>query len=158
VPRKEPDSVQQVLLRTHRLKVAQALPEAPTLLPELLEYRSKLRTTAADSFEAWRANPHETPVALKFCLNEKTARALQNEARLLDQVRQQGTHSGVVRLLRTYLRARPSCLEYEYVEGGDLAGLIKEWYASGGPKAAAAAKIVLRLAERVGHMHRLDPP
>jgi len=36
---------------------------------------------------------------------------------MLDQVRQQGTGSGIVRLLETYLQADPPCLMYEFIEG-----------------------------------------
>jgi hypothetical protein len=32
----------------------------------------------------------------------------------------EGTHPGIVQLVNTYLSADPPCLEYEYVEGGDL--------------------------------------
>src|SRR5262249_7236219 len=51
-------------------------------------------------------------------------RALRNEAAVLDRVMRQGRLEGIVPLLHTYLGAQVPCLEYEYVEGGDLAGLI----------------------------------
>src|SRR5207249_1029986 len=66
----------------------------------------------------------------------------------------QGNHPGIVQLLQTYLSADPPCLAYEYVEGGDLGGIIKEKQ----PAAEAAGRMMLRLAEIVGFAHRLNPP
>ena len=74
--------------------------------------------------EVWKArNPNqqnEPPVALKFCIDAEAAASLRHEAALLDRVKSQSTHPGIVRLQRTYLRADPPCLEYEYVDGCDL--------------------------------------
>jgi tetratricopeptide (TPR) repeat protein len=113
--------------------------------------------------EVWKArNPHlasAPPVALKFCLDPAAARVLRNEAALLDRLMRQGRHPGIVQLLRTYLRAETPCLEYEYVEGGDLTGWLHEGHrGSGGPTAHLAATVLLRLAETVGFAHRLSPP
>ena len=113
--------------------------------------------------EVWKArNPYQQndpPVALKFCIDADAASSLRHEAALLDRVKSQGTHPGIVRLLRTYLRADPPCLEYEYVAGGDLGGVIQELHrTAGGVRPDKAAKLMLRLAEVVGFAHRLDPP
>jgi formylglycine-generating enzyme required for sulfatase activity len=113
--------------------------------------------------EVWKArNPHLSsvrPAALKFCLDPAAAKVLRNEARLLDRLMLQGRHPGIVPLLQTYLGAEPPCLEYEYVAGGDLAGVIHDWHRrGGGPTAAQAAKVILRLAEIVAYAHRLQPP
>ncbi len=113
--------------------------------------------------EVWKArNPHLPsmgPVALKFCLDPASAKVLENEAAMLDLVMRRGKHPGIVQLLRTYLSAQTPCLEYEYVEGGDLTGLFHEWHqANGGPSWQQAAKAVGRLAEIVGFAHRLEPP
>src|SRR5262249_18945374 len=71
-------------------------------------------------------------------------------------------HAGMVALLHTYLAAAPPCLEYEYVEGGDLAGLIQEWHrppAPPGPVIVERATRLLRdLAEIMAFAHRLKPP
>jgi formylglycine-generating enzyme required for sulfatase activity len=115
--------------------------------------------------EVWKAkNPHfdaVPPVALKFCLDPAAKdRLLRHEAAVLNQVLRQGKHPGVVALRHTYLGADPPCLEYEYVAGGDLAGLIREWRRKpGGPgRAAEAARLLLDLAHIVAFAHRLDPP
>src|SRR5262249_46657911 len=112
--------------------------------------------------EVWLArNPRlqsAPPVALKFCL-DAVARAhlLGHEADMLDQVLRQGSHPGIVRLLNTYLGADPPCLEYEYVEGGDLTALIRECHAPPGFEVRRAKEVVRDLAGIVGFAHRLNP-
>ncbi len=111
--------------------------------------------------EVWKAiNPFqesEAAVALKFCLDAEAAKTLPNEARLLDRVKSRGQHPGIVALKQTYLLAKPPCLEYEYVEGGDLAGLIREWHDGAEPPTPEqAARVVLRLATIAAHAHALD--
>jgi serine/threonine protein kinase len=117
--------------------------------------------------EVWKArNPHLTsarPVALKFCLDSQSAMALRNEAHLLNRVAEQGRrHPGIVPLLHTYLNADPPCLEYEYVEGGDLAALIREFHRSPnglGPRLVEQASLLIgQLAEAVAFAHSLTPP
>lgn len=113
--------------------------------------------------EVWKArNPHlqsVPPVALKFCIDPAAARSLRNEARVLDQVMRQGRQPGMVQLLHTYLSAQTPCLEYEFVEGGDLGGLIQAWHRQeGGPTPVQAARAVLRLAEIMAVAHAANPP
>jgi parallel beta-helix repeat protein len=99
------------------------------------------------------------PVALKFCLDPSAASILRHEADLLDRVMRQSDHPGIVPLRQAYLDAEPLCLEYEYVPGGDLAGLLREWQQpSGGPTAEQRTKVVRQLAGIIGHAHQLDPP
>jgi len=113
--------------------------------------------------EVWKArNPHmisAASVALKFCLDPSAAKVLRNEAGVLDRVMRQGKHPGIIHLLHTYLSAATPCLEYEYVDGGDLGGLIREWHQTQeGPSPHQAAKVILRLAEIVSFAHQLKPP
>jgi formylglycine-generating enzyme required for sulfatase activity len=115
--------------------------------------------------EVWKArNPHfdgVPPVALKFCLDAAAKdRLLRHEAAVLNQVMRQGRHPGIVALLHTYLSADPPCLEYEYVAGGDLTGLITEWRSLpvNAERAQRVAKLIQNLAATVGHAHRLTPP
>ncbi|MBI1914837.1 MAG: Hsp70 family protein [Planctomycetes bacterium] len=114
--------------------------------------------------EVWKAhNPYfdgVPPVALKFCVDpEARERLLKHEAAILNHVMRQGRHEGIVPLQHTYLSADPPCLEYEFVEGGDLAGLLLESKPSRtGLSLAEAARVVHRLATIVGFAHRLKPP
>jgi hypothetical protein len=112
--------------------------------------------------EVWKARhpflESKPPVALKFCLDPSAIAALRNEAGVLDRVMQAGRHSGIVPLLHTYLSADPPCLEYEFVEGGDLTGLIQEMHARGRVKPEVATRLLLRLAEIVAFAHKAEPP
>src|SRR5262249_45312731 len=113
--------------------------------------------------EVWKAkNPHRPraePTALKFCLDAEAAEALRNEVDVLDRVMAVSTHPGIVDLKQTYLSASPPCLEFEYVEGGDLAGLIEEWHSSETrPTPEQTARILSYLADAVAHAHRALPP
>ncbi len=113
--------------------------------------------------EVWKARnpfrPRAEPVALKFCLDDGASAALRNEVDVLDRVRSAGRHPGIVPLLHTYLSAEPPCLEFEYVAGGDLAGLIQEWHAGGKPPTPVqAAKVLRHLAEAVAFAHAQQTP
>jgi serine/threonine protein kinase len=112
--------------------------------------------------EVWKAyHAHlksKPPVALKFCLDPSALPALRNEAGLLDRVIQHGRHPGVVALLQTYLSAAPPCLEYEYIEGGDLAALIQELHARGRMRPDTANGLMLHLAGIVASAHCANLP
>jgi formylglycine-generating enzyme required for sulfatase activity len=112
--------------------------------------------------EVWKARHihlrNRPPVALKFCLDGAAAPALRNEAGVLDRVMQHGRHAGIVPLLHTYLSADPPCLEYEFVEGGDLAGLIQDLHGQGRMTPDVANRLLLRLVEIIAHAHRAEPP
>lgn len=114
--------------------------------------------------EVWKAcNPHfdaVPAVALKFCLDPAAKdRLLRHEAAVLNQVMRQGKHPGIVALQHTYLSADPPCLEYEYVAGGDLTGLIAEWRGQpvNADRARKAASLLRDLAGIVGFAHRQVP-
>jgi formylglycine-generating enzyme required for sulfatase activity len=130
------------------------LPEVDWELSELL---------GIGSFgELWKAYRPElssaAPVALKFCLDPASAKLLRSQGRLLDQLKLHGRHPGIVVLRQTYLNAEPPCLEYEFVAGGDLAGLIHQWHHQRRrPSPATVAQLMRRLARVVGFAHRLAP-
>jgi serine/threonine protein kinase len=112
--------------------------------------------------EVWKAEHPSLkgipPVALKFCLDASAAHVLRHEARLLNRVMQQCRHPGFVSLRQAYLDSDPLCLEYEYVSGGDLAGLLADWQHAGKLCPDAVHHLLLRIAEIVGYAHRLNPP
>jgi serine/threonine protein kinase len=112
--------------------------------------------------EVWKARhqarPHAPPVALKFCVDEAAARTLRKEIELLDRISRQGRHRGIVELRYVHLESNPPCLEYEYVEGGDLAGLVKGMHKAGQATPSIVTKLVCSLAQAVGFAHRMKPP
>ena len=112
--------------------------------------------------EVWKArNPYLSsapPVALKFCLDPSAKnRLLRHEAAILDRVMSQVKHPGIVRLVHTYLTADPPCLVYEFVEGGELTGLIQQWHTGKKKILERANRVLLNLAEIVGSAHQLQP-
>jgi hypothetical protein len=59
VPKKDLVGVLQVLLQERRIKVAPELPEAPTLVKELQNFRVKVTAAANEIYEAWREGQHD---------------------------------------------------------------------------------------------------
>lgn len=116
------------------------------------------------SGEVWKATNASfrcvPPVALKFCVDpDDRDRYFRHEAALLSRAMPQGDHPGLVALRNTYLGANPPCLEYEFVEGGDLGSMILEWRHQGKKiPPMRATRIMYRLAKIVGHFHRCKPP
>lgn len=81
--------------------------------------------------EVWKAEhgflSSQLPVALKFCLAAESVRYLKHEARLVDHLMSQGSLPGVVQLKHVYLDNDPPCIAYEFINGGDLCGLMHDW-------------------------------
>ena len=98
------------------------------------------------------------PVALKFCFDSSAKDSLlRHEAAILNQVMRQGRHPGIVALQHTYLSADSPCLEYEYVAGGDLGGLLQDWRRNP-PGTDRVGRLILELTRIVAFAHRLSPP
>ncbi|MGE3820240.1 MAG: bifunctional serine/threonine-protein kinase/formylglycine-generating enzyme family protein [Isosphaeraceae bacterium] len=112
--------------------------------------------------EVWKARhlhlSNEPRRALKFCIDpEAQVRLRTVEAVICDRVRRRGHHSGIVRLIDTNLSADPPCLHFEYVPGGDLAGLVRQWKGRGRyPSHDLIAKAMLQIAKPVAFAHTLD--
>jgi serine/threonine protein kinase len=112
--------------------------------------------------EVWKARhesrPHAPPVALKFCIDETAAHSLRKETELLDRISAYGRHRGIVELRYVHLENDPPCLEYEYVDGGDLACLVADIHAAGKATPLTMTKLFCSLAQAVGFAHRIQPP
>jgi len=113
--------------------------------------------------EVWKAgNPHLSsakPSVLKFATDPLARSMLERgDARLNDLIQRAGSHPGIVPLLETYLSSDPPCLRFEYVEGGDLAGLMLQWSRKKpGPPPLALAKVMLAICRPVAFAHGLKP-
>jgi hypothetical protein len=63
VPKRDLVSTVQVLLQSERLKIAKELPEAQTLINELLAFKVSINLRGHDSYGndvgEWRENPHD---------------------------------------------------------------------------------------------------
>ena len=112
--------------------------------------------------EVWKAvhenDPSSPPVALKFCKDAAASKSLQREADLLDQVAKKGRHPNIVELKDTHVVDQLACLEYEYVNGGDLARLAADLHHANRATPERIAQIMLQLAKAVGFAHSLHPP
>jgi serine/threonine protein kinase len=152
--RRPEDLLPYLPARLPRFRVGDAVPGQPDWrLAELLGVGG-----FGEVWQAANAHLNET-AAFKFCLDAAAAGALRNEAQLLARIRREGQHPGIVRLLDTSLAADPPYLKDEYVAGGDLAGLVRDWHARpGGPAPDEAERVVAELAEVVGFAHLLSPP
>ena len=85
----------------------------------------------------------------------KSKESLENEIRLLGRIRSELNHDGIVQLQGEHLTDAIPFLQYEYVDGDDLAAVIEE---EGRFPPLEAASIVLRLSEVVGFAHALAKP
>jgi tetratricopeptide (TPR) repeat protein len=114
--------------------------------------------------EVWLARnpqlPSMPPVALAFCLDPVARdRLLKHEAPVLTRIMNQGEYPGIVPLRHLYLSADPPCLEYEFIEGGDLAFAVYGHHAVRGPLTTeAVSKTVLQIARAIGQAHTLPSP
>ena len=114
--------------------------------------------------EVWRVENEENgrTYAVKFC-TDATARhrLLKHEKVLVKRVQSEAAHPHIVGLEDSLLldAVEVPWLAYEYVGGGDLAGLILSWQAlPGEERTRRALGVFAVLAETAGHFHRLNPP
>ncbi len=103
--------------------------------------------------------------AVKFCLDPAgRERLLRHEGEIVKRVMSESTRMkanehGIVPLVDAYLEGESPWLAYEYVAGGDLAGVIRHFQKAAAPQRAKQALDVLRvLAKVVGRFHRLAQP
>jgi hypothetical protein len=83
VPKRDLVSVVQVALQTEKLKIAAALPEAPTLVRELQDFQVKITDAANDTYGAWREGTHDDlvlAVALGLYVGKKHGEIIEADA------------------------------------------------------------------------------
>jgi len=59
VPKRDLVTNLQVLFQNKKLQIAEGLPNAKTLLEELMNFKVKISKTGHDSYEAWREGAHD---------------------------------------------------------------------------------------------------
>jgi len=59
VPKRDLVSTMSFLLEGRRLKIAEALPEAPTLTRELGEFQRRVTPAGHDQYASWRESTHD---------------------------------------------------------------------------------------------------
>jgi len=80
VPKRDLVSVVQVALQTDKLKIAEALPEAGTLVRELQDFQVKITEAANDTYGAWREGAHDDlvlAVALALYVGKKRGEVVE---------------------------------------------------------------------------------
>ena len=97
--------------------------------------------------------------AVKFCKTLKDRdRDLLHEGAVITRLISQGNHPNVVPLLDADLDGEVPWLMFEYVEGFDLADMIRHWTKLPATERQQKAVTALQvLAKAVGRFHRLKP-
>ncbi len=114
--------------------------------------------------EVWKAEHPSLkgipPVALKFCLSPDSARFLRHEGELLSRVMEVSANNpGIVKLRQAYIESDTPCLEYEFINGGDLCGLMSEWLNMAKERRTLLAlQMLLKLARTIAPLHTMNPP
>ncbi len=103
--------------------------------------------------------------AFKFCLDAQAReRLLRHEGEVVKRVMSvsksvQNNEHGIVPLVDAYLEGETPWLAYEYVDGGDLASLVREKATlSPATRSRFFLRLLVDLAEVVGKLHRLPQP
>jgi len=112
--------------------------------------------------EVWKAEHHAVPglvMALKFCLSPESKSSLVRETQLLGRIMSLGQRDGIVALRNAHLDIETPCLEYEYINGGDLSGIFATWPSwNTEQKHKHALQFLKRLAQIVAPLHDMTPP
>ena len=112
--------------------------------------------------EVWKAEHHTIPglvMALKFCLSPESKKSLVNESHLLGRIMSLGQRDGIVALRNAHLDIETPCLEYDYINGGDLSGIFATWPSwNTEKKHKHALQFLKRLAQIVAPLHAMTPP
>ncbi|MBY0227795.1 MAG: serine/threonine protein kinase, partial [Gemmataceae bacterium] len=146
--------------RPPRFKPGEAVPRAP-------QWRFVELLGAGGFGEVWlvRHSFLDQPRAVKFCLDPASRdRLLRHEGEVVKRVMAVSAgvrtdEHGIVPLVDACLEGDAPWLAYEYIDGGDLSGLVRE-LARLGPRerGAQALGLLADLAGVVGRLHRLPQP
>jgi serine/threonine protein kinase len=113
--------------------------------------------------ESWKARHAEVPdrpaVVLKLCTDIEAPAILHRHAIDLQVAQERGVVAGVAPLTGVFGELDPPVCRYDFYEGGDLTGLIRDGHGGPSPKRTElATRLVQRASAIVGALHRLDPP
>jgi hypothetical protein len=113
--------------------------------------------------ETWKArhveDKNKLPASLKFCTEIEAPEILARHAIDMQVAQERGNLSGIVPLTGYFGEIDPPICRYEFADGIDLSGLIRD--GQGGPipkRTEQATRLIQRTASIVGALHRLSPP
>ncbi|MCY2950106.1 MAG: protein kinase [Planctomycetota bacterium] len=97
--------------------------------------------------------------AIKFCLDEASQRNLRHESSLIDRVQLLQRQPGIVELWDAFLDHNPPYLVYQFIEGGDLTGLMRNLKTlPAKERETRAVEVMIALASIVAPLHAMVPP
>ncbi|MGL4552865.1 MAG: bifunctional serine/threonine-protein kinase/formylglycine-generating enzyme family protein, partial [Gemmataceae bacterium] len=142
------------------------LPPRPPLFkegdnpPEARRWKLIERLGIGGFGEVWKAQnvTTNTFAAFKFCLDAASKEFLKNEKEIIAQVIEQlARNAHVVKLQDAFLDCDTPWLQYEYVAGGDLGGLVATWPKDLAARSSNAVTVLKTLAGTVAQCHGLNP-
>lgn len=111
--------------------------------------------------EVWRAEHYSMPnicAALKFCLAPESKKSLLHEGKLLNQVMKLDKLDGIVKLRNAFLDIENPCLEYDYINGGNLGAVINfQNNIESSKRHLKALQILKRLTQIMVPLHAMNP-
>jgi serine/threonine protein kinase len=113
--------------------------------------------------ETWKArhadNKAKPPAVLKFCTDHEAPDMLSRHAIDMQVAQESGCLPGLVPLTGTFRELDPPICRYDFVDGGDLTGLIRDRKPGLDPKRTTqATRLAFRIAQIIGGLHRVTPP
>jgi len=102
--------------------------------------------------------PEMSPTLLKFPVDPQLQEALLNRLDIFEFLLSIEPFTGMVPIRGVYYESTPPCIETEFVPGYDVGGMIRDWaWRYDRPRPDYAIRLIRRLAEIVGGLHRHDP-
>jgi formylglycine-generating enzyme required for sulfatase activity len=112
--------------------------------------------------EVWKARHGRLSsrvAAIKFCLDEASQRNLRHESSLIDRVQLLQRQPGIVELWDAFLDHDPPCLVYQFIEGGDLTGLMRTLKTlPAKEREIRAVEVMIALTGIIKPLHAMVPP
>ena len=133
-------------------------------VPNLTSWRLTKKLGGGGFGEVWLAEhtwANDTPAAFKFCTDpDFRTRLVTYEKELVVRVMQQGgRHPNIVPLLDCNLDGDTPWLKYEYVSGGTLGDLMRDWAdLARTERDTRVTEALFTLTSAVGHFHSMQPP
>jgi hypothetical protein len=113
--------------------------------------------------ETWLArntdDKSKPPAILKLCTDIEAEDVLTRHAIEMQVAQERGALQGVVPLTGCFRDIDPPVCRYDYFEGGDFSGMIRDGHSAPNPRRTEqVTRLMYRAATIVGALHRLDPP